>query len=55
MQMAPLKHMLGTQTAPKRGIFWPFWTDFETKVHYLPLPPPLGFLLKTFCDCTTHL
>ena len=38
---------------PKKGIFWPFLTDFET----LRIPFPAAtveFLAQTLCDCTSH-
>ena len=57
MQMDPFTHILGTQTAPKKGIFWPVLTDFETEVRHLRIPLPVAtveFLAQTLCDCTSH-
>ena len=57
MQMDPFTHILGTQIAPKKGILWPFLTDFETEVRHLRRPLPVAtveFLAHTLCDCTSH-
>ena len=57
MQMDPFTHILGTQTAQKKGIFWPFLTDFQTEFRHLRIPFPVAtveFLAQTLCDCTSH-
>ena len=57
MQVDTFTHILGTQTAQKKGIFWPFLTDFETWVRHLRIPllvATVEFLAQTLCDCTSH-
>ena len=56
MQMAPSMDILGTQTAQKKDIFWPFLTDFETYRH-LQHPFPAATVecpAQTWCDCPSH-
>ena len=55
MQMDPFTHI--HPNCPKKGIFWPFLTDFETEVRHLRIPLPVAtveFLAQTSCDCTSH-
>ena len=50
--------ILGTQTAQKKGFFWPFSTDFERHVRYVRHPFPAAtveFLAHTPCYCPSHL
>ena len=53
----PLHAYLRHPNCPKKGIFLPFLTDFETEVRHLRIPLPAAtveFLAQTLCDCTSH-
>ena len=56
MQIDPSAHILGTQNAPKKGIFWPSLPDFETNVRHLCHPFPAAtvkLLAHILCDCSS--